>query len=201
MLRFHKPIVEHFQAPAAGLHDPPRCPRTSSASDKEFAKGRTFAVRRRVGDFNESGDEFWLLHESGVVLRRLHQAPGLGPLLEAREVTLFPAPSASRRALRHEGRAPSCASPSRQAFESVFDGTVRLDGAKIGGGLVCPQALGDVVPKLGKAEPMPRPPKVLARARRLPVALRSMVGTMEQSITTTANRLGHARPARGPGGV
>ena len=48
-------------------------------------------MRRRVGDFNEFGDEFWLLHESGAILRRLIKRQNTGLLLEAREVTLFPA--------------------------------------------------------------------------------------------------------------
>ena len=49
-------------------------------------------MRRRVGDFNEFGDEFWLMHESGAILRRLIKRQNIAILLEAREVTLFPAP-------------------------------------------------------------------------------------------------------------
>ncbi|MBN9087276.1 MAG: DUF1849 family protein [Reyranella sp.] len=92
MLRFHKPIVERFQRlpPEQGI--PTALPKDLKTSDKDFAKGRVFAVRRRVGDFNEFGDEFWLLHESGAILRRLIKRQNVGLLLEAREVTLFPAP-------------------------------------------------------------------------------------------------------------
>lgn len=92
MLRFHKPIVEHYQRLPPEYMIPTALPKDLKASDKDFAKGRTFAVRRRVGDFNEFGDEFWLLHESGVVLRRLIKRQNVGILLEAREVTLFPPP-------------------------------------------------------------------------------------------------------------
>jgi hypothetical protein len=92
MLRFHKPIVEHFQRLPPEYMIPTALPKDLKASDKDFAKGRTFAVRRRVGDFNEFGDEFWLLHESGVVLRRLIKRQNVGILLEAHEVSLFPPP-------------------------------------------------------------------------------------------------------------
>ncbi len=92
MLRFHKPIVEHFQRLPPEYMIPTALPKDLKASDKNFAQGRTFAVRRRVGDFNEFGDEFWLLHESGVVLRRLIKRQNVGILLEAREVSLFPPP-------------------------------------------------------------------------------------------------------------
>jgi hypothetical protein len=92
MLRFHKPIVEHYQRLPPEYMIPTALPKDLKASDRDFAKGRTFAVRRRVGDFNEFGDEFWLLHESGVVLRRLIKRQNVGLLLEAREVTLFPPP-------------------------------------------------------------------------------------------------------------
>ena len=54
-------------------------------------------MRRRVGDFNEFGDEFWLLHESGAMLRRLIKRQNVDILLEAREVTLFPAPKSPIR--------------------------------------------------------------------------------------------------------
>jgi hypothetical protein len=92
LMRFHKPIVEHFQRLPPEYMIPTALPKELHASDKDFAKGRTFAVRRRVGDFNEFGDEFWLLHESGAILRRLIKRQNIGILLEAREVTLFPAP-------------------------------------------------------------------------------------------------------------
>lgn len=92
MLRFHKPIVEHFQRLPPGYMIPTDLPKDLKASDKNFAQGRTFAVRRRVGDFNEFGDEYWLLHESGAVLRRLIKRQNIAVLLEAHEVTLFPPP-------------------------------------------------------------------------------------------------------------
>jgi hypothetical protein len=92
MVRFHKPIVERFQRlpPEQGI--PTALPKDLKTSDKDFAKGRVFAVRRRVGDFNEFGDELWLLHESGAILRRLIKRQNVSLLLEAREVTLFPPP-------------------------------------------------------------------------------------------------------------
>jgi hypothetical protein len=92
MLRFHKPIVEHFQRLPPGYMIPTTLPKDLKASDRNFTRGRTFAVRRRVGDFNEFGDEFWLLHESGVVLRRLIRRQNVGILLEAHDVSLFPPP-------------------------------------------------------------------------------------------------------------
>ena len=92
MIRFHKPIVERFQRLPPEQVIPTALPKDLKTSDKEFAKGRVFAVRRRVGDFNEFGDEFWLVHESGAILRRLIKRQNIGLLLEAREVTLFPAP-------------------------------------------------------------------------------------------------------------
>lgn len=91
-LRFHKPIVEHFQRLPPDYMIATTLPKDLKASDKNFAQGRTFAVRRRVGDFNEFGDEFWLMHESGAVLRRLIKRQNVSLLLEAREVTLFPPP-------------------------------------------------------------------------------------------------------------
>jgi hypothetical protein len=91
-LRFHKPIVEHFQRLPPEYMIPTALPKDLKTSDKHFAEGRTFAVRRRVGDFNEFGDEFWLMHESGAVLRRLIKRQNVSILVEAREVTLFPPP-------------------------------------------------------------------------------------------------------------
>ena len=92
MMRFHKPIVQRFQRLPPDYMIPTTLPKDLKASDKDFAKGRTWAIRRRVGDFNEFGDEFWLLHESGVILRRLIKRQNVALLLEAREVTLFPPP-------------------------------------------------------------------------------------------------------------
>jgi hypothetical protein len=92
MLRFHKPIVQHFQRLPPEYMIPTALPKDLKASDKNFASGRTWAVRRRVGDFNEFGDEFWLIHESGAILRQLIKRQNASLLLEAREVTLFPPP-------------------------------------------------------------------------------------------------------------
>jgi hypothetical protein len=52
-----------------------------------------FALLRRVPDFNEFGDELWLMHESGAIVRQIVQRQGIKLLFEAREVTLFPAPT------------------------------------------------------------------------------------------------------------
>ncbi len=94
LMRFHKPIVQHFQRlPANDATLPLGLPKDLHASDREFAKGRTWALRRRVGDFNEFGDEFWLLHESGAIVRQVLSRQGTKLLLEAREVTLFPPPA------------------------------------------------------------------------------------------------------------
>ena len=41
-------------------------------------------------EFNEFGDELWLMHESGAIVRQIIQRQGIKLLLEAREVTLFP---------------------------------------------------------------------------------------------------------------
>ena len=110
MLRFHKPIVEHFQRLPPGYMIPTTLPKDLKASDKHFAEGRTFAVRRRVGDFNEFGDEFWLLHESGVVLRRLIKRQNVAILLEAHEVSLFPPPKCDEQVrLEHDLFAGSAA--------------------------------------------------------------------------------------------
>jgi hypothetical protein len=93
LLRFHKPIVQMFVQ--LGPEDPAisrALPKDLKTSDKDFANGRTWAVLRRVADFNESGDEFWLIHQSGAIVRQLIQRQGIKLLLEAREITLFPAP-------------------------------------------------------------------------------------------------------------
>ena len=67
-------------------------PKDLKTSDKDFATGRTWAVLRRVADFNEFGDELWLVHQSGAIVRQIIQRQGIKLLLEAREITLFPAP-------------------------------------------------------------------------------------------------------------
>jgi hypothetical protein len=93
LLRFHKPIVQQFaQLPSHDLAIPRTLPKDLKTSDKDFAGGRTWAVLRRVADFNESGDELWLIHQSGAIVRQIIQRQGIKLLLEAREITLFPAP-------------------------------------------------------------------------------------------------------------
>lgn len=94
LLRFHKPIAQAFAQLAPEDPAIPRAlPKELRTSDKDFAKGRLWAVLRRVPDFNEFGDELWLIHESGAVVRQIIQRDGVKLLLEAREVTLFPAPT------------------------------------------------------------------------------------------------------------
>lgn len=94
LLRFHKPIVQTFaQLPPTDRAIARDVPKDMHASDKDFAKGRTWAVLRRVPDFNEFGDELWLIHELGAIVRQLIQREGVKLLLEAREITLFPAPT------------------------------------------------------------------------------------------------------------
>jgi hypothetical protein len=93
LLRFHKPIVQQFiQLPPQDLSISRALPKDLKTSDKDFANGRAWAVLRRVADFNEFGDEFWLMHQSGAIVRQVIQRQGLKLLLEAREITLFPAP-------------------------------------------------------------------------------------------------------------
>jgi hypothetical protein len=94
LLRFHKPIAQAFgQLPPADSSISRELPKEMRTSDKDFAKGRLWAVLRRVSDFNEFGDELWLIHDSGAVVRQIIQREGIKLLLEAREVTLFPAPT------------------------------------------------------------------------------------------------------------
>ena len=93
LLRFHKPIVQQFiQLPPHDLAISRALPKDLKTSDKDFANGRTWAVLRRVADFNEFGDELWLIHQSGAIVRQIIQRQGIKLLLEAREITLFPAP-------------------------------------------------------------------------------------------------------------
>jgi hypothetical protein len=94
LLRFHKPIVQKFaQLPPEDPALVRTLPKDMHASDKDFAKGRMWALLRRVPDFNEFGDELWLMHESGAIVRQIVQRQGVKLLFEAREVTLFPAPA------------------------------------------------------------------------------------------------------------
>ncbi len=94
LVRFHKPIAQTFLrlapedlAIARGL------PKDMRASDKDFAAGRLWALRRQVPEFNEFGDELWLIHESGAIVRQIVQRQGIKLLFEAREVSTFPAPT------------------------------------------------------------------------------------------------------------
>jgi len=94
LLRFHKPIIQKFaQFPPEDPAIARTLPKDMRTSDKDFAKGRMWALLRRVPDFNEFGDELWLMHESGAIVRQIMQRQGVKLLLEAREVTLFPAPT------------------------------------------------------------------------------------------------------------
>ncbi len=93
ILRFHKPVLQTFLrlvpedgSIARGV------PKDMRASTKEFASGRLWALRRQVPEFNEFGDELWLIHESGAIVRQIVQRQGVKLLLEAREVSIFPAP-------------------------------------------------------------------------------------------------------------
>jgi hypothetical protein len=91
--RFHKPIVQTFiQLPPHDLAIARTLPKDLKTSDKDFARGRLWAVLRRVPEFNEFGDELWLIHESGVIVRQMMKRQDAKLLLEAREITLFPAP-------------------------------------------------------------------------------------------------------------
>src|SRR5207302_4283429 len=93
LLRFHKPIAQtFFRLPPEDPAIARSLPKDMRASDKDFAAGRTWALLRRVADFNEFGDELWLIHESGAIVRQIVQRQGVKLLFEAREVTLFPAP-------------------------------------------------------------------------------------------------------------
>jgi hypothetical protein len=93
MYRFHKPIKQIFtrlapddSAIAGGLSKDLKAP------TKEFAAGRLWKLKRQVPEFNEFGDEFWLIHESGAIVRQVVQRQGLKLLLEAKEISIFPPP-------------------------------------------------------------------------------------------------------------
>jgi hypothetical protein len=93
MYRFHKPIKQIFTrlAPddasiAGGL------PKGLKSPSKEFTAGRLWALKRQVPEFNEFGDEFWVIHESGAIVREVVQRQGIKLLLEAKEVSIFPPP-------------------------------------------------------------------------------------------------------------
>lgn len=94
ILRFHKPIRQIFQRlPPTDTSFPLVLPKDLRVSDKTFAQGRLWALRLQVPDFNEFGDELWLIHESGAIVRQVLQRQGAKLQLEAREVSLFPAPA------------------------------------------------------------------------------------------------------------
>ena len=93
MLRFHKPVKQIFtrlapedSAIARGLPKNLKVP-------KDFAAGKMWALKRQVPEFNEFGDELWLLHESGAIVREIVQRQKIPLLLEARDVSIFPPPS------------------------------------------------------------------------------------------------------------
>jgi hypothetical protein len=93
MYRFHKPIKQIFtrlapedSAIAGGLPKDLKAP-------KDFAAGRLWALKRQVPEFNEFGDEYWLLHESGAIVRQVTTRYGVKLQFEAKEVSIFPAPA------------------------------------------------------------------------------------------------------------
>jgi hypothetical protein len=94
MLRFHKPIKQIFTTLAPEDQSISRAkPKELKVTDKDFTKGKVWALRRQVPEFNEFGDEFWLFHDSGVIVRQLVQRMGVQLMLEAGEVTIFPPPT------------------------------------------------------------------------------------------------------------
>lgn len=93
LMRFHKPVVQRFhRLPPGDQRIATVLPKDLRSSDREFGQGRTWPLLRRIGNFNEFGDEFWLLHESGAVVRQVLTRQTTKMVLEAREVTLFPPP-------------------------------------------------------------------------------------------------------------
>jgi hypothetical protein len=94
MFRFHKPVKQIFTRLAPEDSSIARgMPKDLKAPSKEFAAGKMWALKRQVPEFNEFGDELWLLHESGAILREVVQRQKIALLLEAREVSIFPPPS------------------------------------------------------------------------------------------------------------
>jgi hypothetical protein len=93
MLRFHKPVKQIFTRLAPEDASIARTLPKDLKAPKDFAAGKMWAVKRQVPEFNEFGDELWLLHESGAVVREVVQRQNIKLLLEAREVSIFPAPS------------------------------------------------------------------------------------------------------------
>jgi hypothetical protein len=94
MYRFHKPIKQIFTRLAADDSAIARgLPKDLKSPTKEFAAGRLWALKRQVPEFNEFGDEFWLLHDSGAVVRQVVTRQNVKLLFEAKEVSIFPPPA------------------------------------------------------------------------------------------------------------
>jgi hypothetical protein len=94
MYRFHKPIMQIFTRLAPEDASIARdLPKELKAPSKQFAAGRLWALKRQVPEFNEFGDEFWLLHESGAVVRQVVTRYNVKLLFEAKEVSIFPPPA------------------------------------------------------------------------------------------------------------
>ncbi|HTR83607.1 MAG TPA: DUF1849 family protein, partial [Reyranella sp.] len=61
MLRFHKPIRQIFtRLQPTDTSIATTLPKDLKVSNKDFAQGRLWALRRQVPEFNELGDELWL---------------------------------------------------------------------------------------------------------------------------------------------
>jgi hypothetical protein len=93
MFRFHKPVKQIFTRLAPADTSIARGLPKDLKAPKEFAAGKIWALKRQVPEFNEFGDELWLLHESGAIVREVVQRQKIPLLLEAREVSIFPPPS------------------------------------------------------------------------------------------------------------
>lgn len=94
MYRFHTPIKQIFtRLPPEDTTIPAGLPKDLKPPSKEFAAGRMWTLKLQVPEFNEFGDEFWQLHESGALVRQVVQRQGIKLLFEAKEISLFPAPN------------------------------------------------------------------------------------------------------------
>ena len=93
MFRFHKPVKQIFTRLAPEDAAIARSLPKDLKAPKDFAAGKMWALKRQVPEFNEFGDEFWLLHESGAIVRAIVQRQKIPLLLEARDVSIFPAPT------------------------------------------------------------------------------------------------------------
>jgi hypothetical protein len=92
MFRFHKPVKQIFTRLAPEDSAIARSLPKDLKAPKDFAAGKLWALKRQVPEFNEFGDELWLLHESGAIVREIVQRQKIPLLLEAREVSIFPPP-------------------------------------------------------------------------------------------------------------